>query len=302
MPDENLIISFEEYCKEEWAEFRIPYERLYFNTAKNIVDSNLSDKAKIDKEYEKLENPKYICTISSEILDSLLSSVCIKKDCFNTSYEETQGKKDDYPKNNLDERYFYWQHRHDHMLEYDIRKNNIDIDNETLCNGVSNYLKNPNIHNEWLDWYCADVLIYNELINTLRTCRTFNNGIFSTLLIDYGGAIGKVAGYGLKLILFLIKWGVWLSALLFAINTEETIGYVFAIALFVTTLLVQGLKFHRKQKIGKLLASMIKTYATLKSNTFSWSILWEEMNDSRKLGAIWSGELWKLVEMKKDKN
>ena len=130
MPDENLTISFEEYCKEELTEFRIPYERLYFNTAKNIIDSNLSDKAKIDKEYEKLENPKYICTISSEILDSLFSGVCIKEDCFNTSYEETQGKKDDYPKNNYDERYFYWRHRHDHMLEYDIRKNNIDIDDK----------------------------------------------------------------------------------------------------------------------------------------------------------------------------
>lgn len=48
-----------------------------------------------------------------------------------------------------------------------------------------------------------------------------------------------------------------------------------------------------------LVSTMRYSYDIMETGVFSWEVLWLDLNRTRELGAVWPGELYKLVEMRR---
>ena len=65
--------------------------------------------------------------------------------------------------------FFRWHHRELSELEFDLQV--LRMDRDGLHRAVAEYLKNPSIHSEFLDWYCAETVCYQEWYATVNVLR-----------------------------------------------------------------------------------------------------------------------------------
>ncbi len=81
---------------------------------------------------------------------------------------------------------------------------------------------------------------------------------------------------------------------------QEIIGFAFNVKArrFLPGFLGGAGRKERK-KNAHLLAEMLAAYQVLESYMFSWEVFWQELNRTRELGAVWPGELYRLVELRK---
>jgi len=185
-----------------------------------------------------------------------------------------------------------WRHRGIHEVNKDIK--NLCI-SEDFKNTVGTYLKKPEWRNEFIDWYIADTLAYLELYRTIEHVQGALGGHFSMALIRGSGG-EKFFGYLLRTIFFVVKWTIWLAALLFVTSEWEALGVV---GLILPTVAYQYVKRMKRNKVLDLLTRMRGAYDVFASHTFSWEVAWVELNSSREKGAVWPGELYRLVELRK---
>jgi hypothetical protein len=189
-----------------------------------------------------------------------------------------------------------WLHRS--VWDVEVDENNLTIDREMLRHAVGEYLKRPQLRTDYLDWYCADTLIYQEYLGTFAQAEAWMSGWMSRILISGRGLPSKIGRSLLRLSWFAIKWLIWVFVL-FVFVDEFSSGWVPFIFVALTVAHV-GNKLYRRRKISKLLIAMRAAYDVFQSRTFSWEIAWLELNRARELGAVWSGELYRLVELRKN--
>lgn len=150
---------------------------------------------------------------------------------------------------------------------------------------AAQYIAFPStVQNAHADWLVADSLCYAEVNATLVHWRMMKAG---KQAIPFGLRAGLV-GWSLFL------WLIWICVLGvgFALNTWIGVG------LLALTAWVQYSKLRVSMQRRRLVAEMLGTYQALSSSTFSWAVLWEHMAESRKLGAVWPPELYRLVELR----
>ncbi len=189
--------------------------------------------------------------------------------------------------------YSQWFHRSRTALQEDMRQ--LSMDKSGLCGALAEYLKEPRFHSEWLDWYFANTIVYSELLLTCDMVETAVGGAFTTSFIREGGA-SAFAGIFIRFVLFVIKWGIWLAA---AVALGTTVGTWGVLGLIALTIGYLVRKYRGRAKVAAVLAAMRNAYDVFATPTFSWEIAWLELNKARELGAVWPGELYKLVEIRR---
>jgi len=60
-----------------------------------------------------------------------------------------------------------------------------------------------------------------------------------------------------------------------------------------------GASRKERKRNAQLLEEMLAAYQVLESGVYSWEVFWAELNRTRELGAVWPGELYRLVELRK---
>ena len=130
---------------------------------------------------------------------------------------------------------------------------------------------------EYLDWYCANVLAYLEWLGFYKT--TFSTGLrlFSNLL---------------KLLLYLFLGSI----------SYYFVGVMGVMVLAALILPSEYGSYRQRKKHNNLLMEMRGVYEVFKTPAFSWDVAWAELNRTREMGAVWPGELYRLVEQRRSEN
>lgn len=266
--------GFENFA--DFAPYRIAYKYDYLRVAEKSLKRQGTDSEAIQR---TLSDAYAVCE-SAHPLDNLFSCVSWR--------DESAGK------NNAGK--FRWRHQENNNIANQLKRDHFHVDRDTLREGVAEYLKNPALQDEWLDWYCADLLCFSELFSTIKETRIQVHGQIAYMLRGLGGSQSHL----IQNAIFLAKWAIWILFLLYLFAQDGSTNQWFAVFCVLGTIYVQYEKFSLWRKRRKIIDAMFRVYAVLHTSTFSWNVLWREMEDSRKLGAIWDGEFWRLVEMRKD--
>ncbi|MBJ88373.1 MAG: hypothetical protein CMO98_00795 [Woeseia sp.] len=192
---------------------------------------------------------------------------------------------------NIGSVYTMWKHRSLADLAVDVRA--LNIQRNVLAAYVSRYIDLPKMHSKYLDWYAADTLMYAEFLPAITR---LGNGLYGWNYL-FPGQMSKTRML-LRTLWTLVKWGVWTFAAFFL---AEELGLP-AVGLFV--LLTASIRFSmrkQKSKVPRLSVEMRAAYDVLDKDAFSWELLWGELQRTRELGAAWPSELYRLVEMRKNK-
>ncbi|MDD3020393.1 MAG: hypothetical protein PHX61_05355 [Alphaproteobacteria bacterium] len=191
---------------------------------------------------------------------------------------------------------YCWQHRNKVFLEDALKRWHTDADfnRDELREGVAEYIRDPDLQDDWLDWYCADLLCFMELFSTIKDTRIQVHGQLAHMFQNVGGSQSHL----IQMVIFIFKWAVWLFYLVWIFEKGDEVAYATVTVLMLGTIYVQYVKLSLWRKRSKIIEAMYRVYAVLQTPTFSWNVLWREMEDARKLGAIWDGEFWRLVEMR----
>jgi len=150
---------------------------------------------------------------------------------------------------------------------------------------AAEYIALPgSVQHEKADWLVADSLCFAEVNATLIHWKMMKAGKHAIPLALRAGLMGWS----------LFLWVIWIGVLVvgFAMNTWIGAG------LLALTGWVQYSKFKALLQRRRLAAEMLGTYQALCSSTFSWTVVWEHMSESRKLGAVWPPELYRLVKLR----
>lgn len=218
-------------------------------------------------------------------------------DLFTSVYRENipaDERSSHYQDDTSNKRYYSrWRHRSVHDLNKDIAE--LQIDGPLLRQAVTHYLKDPRWRSEYLDWYIANTLTYAELYQFVQQAQAMMRGVITTVLVR-GTATQKFLGYLLRLVLFVVKWAIWFVGAFFA---NETWGGGGVVVLVIATVAWQIHKWRGRKKVHDLIIAMRSAYDVFASKTFSWEVAWAELNSSREKGAVWPGELYRLVELRK---
>lgn len=170
----------------------------------------------------------------------------------------------------------------------------IDIFGTELRQAVAQYINTPEVHTPYLDWWCANTLTFTEIGAFSHSVVTNLQGVFA-----YVGATQGLkwvaASYLWRTLKFLLLWGGWLFV---ALLISQSFGSVAVGTWVAATAALQVYRLRARMKIAKLFAQMHVVYRSLSTQTFSWRVLGRELEDARKLGAVWPSELWKLVEIR----
>lgn len=83
--------------------------------------------------------------------------------------------------------------------------------------------------------------------------------------------------------------------------STDSWGPLAGVGMTALTITYQIRRRLKRGKVLELLNSMARTYQLFETPSFSWEILWRSMDEARRLGAVWLGELWKLVELRRSK-
>lgn len=178
-----------------------------------------------------------------------------------------------------------WRHIEAPQLLYAV--GSIGIDRETIRGAAAQYINDFTwAEDRNLDWLVANVLAYAELdafLLSLDATQVFQGA-------SRGGA--RVV----RALWRLFWWCVWLAIVASAfIFVSPWIG---APLVLLTALKIGG-NFRSSRRRAALVTSMIDVYTAISSATLSWAVVWDLMERSRRLGAVWDPELYRLVELRK---
>ncbi|HRQ62078.1 MAG TPA: hypothetical protein PLO23_11320 [Alphaproteobacteria bacterium] len=266
--------GFENFA--DFAPYRIAYKYDYLRVAEKSLKRQEADSGTI----QRVLSDAYTVCESAHPLDDLFSCVSLRDE---RAGKNTSGK-------------FRWRHQENNNIANELKRDHFHFNRDKLREGVSEYLKNPDLQDEWLDWYCADLLCFTELVSTIKETRIQVHGQLAHMLRGVGGSQSHL----IQGAIFLAKWAVWILFLFYLFAQDGSINQAFAVFCVLGTVYVQYGKFSLWRKRSKIIDAMFRVYAVLHTPTFSWDVLWREMEDARKLGAIWDGEFWRLVEIRKD--
>lgn len=142
----------------------------------------------------------------------------------------------------------------------------------------------PQLQDPMTDWLVADTLCFAEVNATLASFNMLKGGKNASSF----SVMAAKAGWAIAL------WAAWLCVVVAGFYLHALLGW----GLVAITAWSQFVKARAARKRARLAAEMMGTYQALSSSTFSWAILWEHMTDSRRLGAVWPPELYRLVELR----
>lgn len=286
--DDKTETGFEHF---DWMPFRAIYKDVYLRVAEKTLQKQGSDLAKIQT---ILSDARSVCEVIGEPLDDLLSSVSTYSDVIHEKSVKIIKRKES-PKG---EGFFRWWHQTNADVLREIKKKDFGFSREQLRAATAYYIKRPEMQDDWLDWYCADLLCFMELSATVNATRIQAHGLLSYvfgLLQGWSSILGIIG----QCAVFIIKWLIWFFIIFSLYKEDNGFGYAAIAIVLLLTAYIQCKKMLFLRKGAKTIEAMERVYAVLDTTTFSWNVLWQEMEDARKLGVIWDGELWRLVEIRK---
>lgn len=286
--DDKTKTGFEQF---DWMPFRVIYKDTYLRVAEKILQNQSSDPAKIQT---ILSDARSVCEVVGEPLDDLLSSVSTYSDKIHEKSVKIIGRKEAA----TGEGFFRWRHQTTADILQENEKKDFCFSREQLRAATAYYIKRPEMQDDWLDWYCADLLCFMELSGTVHATKIQAHGLLNYVFgLVQGwpsvlGIIGRCA-------VFVVKWLIWFFVIFCLYKEDSDFGYAAITIIFLLTVYVQIKKIFFLRKRARIIEAMERVYAVLDTTTFSWNVLWQEMEDARKIGAIWDGEFWRLVEIRK---
>lgn len=168
-----------------------------------------------------------------------------------------------------------WHHRSDKDL--DVDRTNLSIESDLLREGVRRYLANADGSSGSLDWYCADALAYMECIGTYKKLYwKLGRSWFSFASKPFAWVLCLGAAYYISGPVGAALVGVWCF---FGTMYES----------------------RERERLNNLINEMLRVYDVFQTSSFSWETAWAELNRTRQLGAVWPGELYKLVESRRER-
>ncbi|PJL51466.1 hypothetical protein B9Y74_05575 [Stenotrophomonas maltophilia] len=172
-----------------------------------------------------------------------------------------------------------------HIPLMQMRFTDAFVAGETIKPLAAQYIAfKPSMQDPNTDWLVANTLCFAEVNATLVYCRMMTGGKQSVPL-------------SLKAIIAaasIVGWTVWLAIVLGSLLIS---GWLTVVLSLITLWGIIG-KARQSLKKRRLMAEMMRTYESLCSSTFSWTVFWEHLAESRKLGAVWPPELYKLAELR----
>jgi len=159
-----------------------------------------------------------------------------------------------------------WQHRCFEDVEKDWLF--LSIDRKAFQEAAEFYLDNSWMTNTKIDWLILNILTYAELLGTLELARS--RILSPTQIISFREKSIKCNGFTSDGYFFLnhlplLNWWQW--------NRKKAAKIV-----------------------DPILGAMFKTYSALNTKSNSWEIVWQELNESRNLGVVWDGIVYRLLE------
>lgn len=185
-----------------------------------------------------------------------------------------------------------WHSRDDHQIEHDWKY--LGMDRNILMLEFETYLETPWMHDKELDWLFLNSMTYNEYLGALDAYRS---GVmsFSEYINKKSGKKELNSTDGKKLLLSLVGWVVWFAAA-YGLYQAHPLAALLPIA-------ASAWWFRRKhqahKKIDDMLHAMKISYMSFETISQSWEIVWQQLEASREKGAIWSGQVYRLVEDRK---
>jgi hypothetical protein len=120
---------------------------------------------------------------AEELLDPLFSSVGWRDNALKADHRS--GYVD-----GIVRRYRRWTHRSMRELPEDLAA--IEIYTDELRGGVAQYIEHPEVHSKYLDWYCANTLVYPEWEATFSQMQFYLVGFLGRWRTD---PVGRGPGY-----------------------------------------------------------------------------------------------------------
>lgn len=184
-----------------------------------------------------------------------------------------------------------WRHRMPEDQESDWRY--MRISRSELQDAAERYLNRPWLHCREMDWLVVDVLLYAEYqatLDFLRVRMTPMSRYLAGKLRTTSAAAWSFAWRGL---VTSVKWAIWIAVAIITAAVAAPVGPIALVAVTAAWLLW---KWRTRNRLNTLLATMLRTYAHLSTVSQGWQLLWQELDDSRKKGAVWDGIVYRLVE------
>ena len=186
-----------------------------------------------------------------------------------------------------------WNHIHTFPAFHDTRTNDkLFTDVGSLANCFVEYVDNPELQNDFLDWVFLDAFIFSECLAHLQTLQTKYLSIwtsfFSPDIVFLAEAIQQIIGFVLRFIILPL-----------IITTGWFYNYQILAVAFCPALIAYYFSFFINLKKRKddfnLHSSLLKVYHLLNSSTINPEILWNAITNLHKQGGIFSNAVYCIV-------
>jgi hypothetical protein len=167
-----------------------------------------------------------------------------------------------------------------------------EINLGALRHAVGAYLDHCWMHTPAADWLCADALVYETYRATAQS-RIIDAEGYANARIYLGKEKPGFSSMVELVGTWIVKWGIWAAVLVWLYTKTGWIAPTIQLALTVPYV---AFRWRMKSKTRHMTNAMVRVYRCLDTTAVSWSAVAREMEDARKLGAWWPGELWRLVE------
>ncbi|ABA56761.1 hypothetical protein Noc_0231 [Nitrosococcus oceani ATCC 19707] len=215
----------------------------------------------------------------------------IVKDIFRSIGWENSENVPEIPPNPLTA----WHHRTLNDRELDWR--NLNFAQEELQQAAGRYLRAPWLHCRELDWLVLNTLIYGDYLAALDTIRA-RTMPFSRYQSRKSGKTGfRVLTEAWRGALLLLKIAAWFI-IFAAVSPASPLGPLIWIGMTGWWL---WRKWMIRRKNNALLKSMFSAYGALSPTHLDWPRIWEGLEKSQALGAVWNNMIYPLVEMRMQK-
>lgn len=174
-----------------------------------------------------------------------------------------------------------WRHRTVSDEEDDWR--HMGFARAELQNAAERYLDRPWLHCREIDWLVVDVLVYAEYQATLDFLRVRTTPLTRYLAKKLGTTSSSAWSIIWRVLVTSVKWAVWCGLAVVAALVASPAG---PIALVTVTALWLVWKWRSRNRLNALLAAMLRAYAHLSTVSQGWQVVWQELNSSRKQGAV----------------
>ncbi len=169
------------------------------------------------------------------------------------------------------------------------------INRANLIADANYYIENKSFWCKELDWFYVNTLLFAELI---ATQKSFMSQILPLTKFVWFQTTPKLFSWKIflwQVLCFVTRWGLesFICVKLFEFNSLLGCLYLSWIIFGIVYRKVQ------KRKMIKQMAAMVKTYLQVSSINFSWRVLRDEMDSSRKNhDVIWDQEVYKLIDLR----